>query len=130
MKFLKSISNQELPKLSAVNWVALKGPLKISLLNPSIVIYLSENGTFHYNIPTDYTAFANIIEGVGNFNPRLKTSINSGHLIKWGPGERIEIRTGNTGVRFLFYHGKSHQKTIYMGRPNCNEYPGRITKSL
>ena len=108
-----------------------QGPVKDIITEPFYCdITLSENGTFHYDIPTDYTAFANIIEGVGNFDPAFKASINSGHLIKWGPGEEIEIRTGNTGVRFLFITGNPIKEPVAWGGPIVMNTQAELRKAF
>jgi hypothetical protein len=58
-----------------------------------------------------------IIEGRGKFSPQFKASIDAHHLILWGEGDEIVVKTNESPVRFLLIAGNPIKEPIAWGGP-------------
>ena len=54
----------------------------------------------------DHTVFAYTLDGSGDFFPEIGKPAAEENVVLFGPGDRVEIMAGETGVRFLLISGK------------------------
>ncbi len=100
------------------------GPVTGIAVDPSYLdVSVRAESEFVCKIPAGHTAFAYVVTGSGQFDPGedpfayetegknyfdqdLRPGIDAGHLVLYGDGDRVIIRPGTSGVRFLLVSGK------------------------
>jgi len=60
---------------------------------------------FHHAISSSHNAFSYVFQGEGMFGPD-GTVIRGPQLLVWGDGDSVQVRTGDSAVRFLLVSGK------------------------
>ena len=53
-----------------------------------------------------WTAFAYVIKGNGAFEPEHERVVGVEHLVLFEDGDRVAIKSGNDGLRYLLIAGK------------------------
>jgi redox-sensitive bicupin YhaK (pirin superfamily) len=93
-----------------------EGPVKelvvpIQLFDVSII----PEKTFEFSLPAGWTTFAYVFEGEGIFGPE-KWRAGPEHLVIFGEGEKIQVRTDEDYARFLLAAGQPiHEPIAWRG---------------
>jgi redox-sensitive bicupin YhaK (pirin superfamily) len=115
----------------------VEGPVRHIPVDPLYVdVRLPPNAHFEQDVKRGYTAFAQVVEGAGVFDPvgvpaidedhhRLYTAemppsneatTGSGETILYGNGDSVQIDAGPRGLRFLLVSGKPlHEPVAWYG---------------
>ena len=115
----------------------VEGPVRHIPVDPLYVdVRLPPNARFSQDVKRGYTAFAQVVDGSGTFDPvgvpaidedqqRLYTgqsppsneaTTGKGETILYGDGDRVEIAAGPKGLRFLLVSGKPlHEPVAWYG---------------
>ncbi|SFM77365.1 pirin family protein [Methanolobus profundi] len=119
-----SIENGTRIKIICGNIDGVQGPVKDIVTDPEYFdITIPENTVFEYPTKPGYTVLAYVIEGDGCFDPEndqysyevdgakyfdLETGSSTGkeNLVMFDDGDKIVVRAGKDGVRFLLMTGK------------------------
>jgi redox-sensitive bicupin YhaK (pirin superfamily) len=84
---------------------------------------------FSHPIPRGHTAFAYPFEGAGSFEPSGDT-IEGPNLVVYGDGDRVEVRAGDDGVRFLLVSGQPLGEPIARHGPFVMNTRAEIEQAL
>ncbi len=96
----------------------ISGPGRGTSLEPIFIdVNIKGNGKFIYETEPNSTVFALIVEGEGNFGRENKENYSIGTGILYNPGEKIEVKANEKGVRFLLLSGKPIKEPIAWGGP-------------
>lgn len=83
-----------------------RGPVTEIAADPTYLdVTVPERQTFSHQIEAGHAAFAYVFEGSGFFGPEGEET-TSPKLAVFEDGDKIEVRAGVTGVRFLLVSGK------------------------
>lgn len=84
-----------------------RGPVRDIVIDPEYLdVRISPGATFEHPTPADYTCFAYVIAGAGQFGPDAHTCANR-DLVVFGPGNGVHIvNSGDDELRFLLVSGK------------------------
>ncbi|HEV2429565.1 MAG TPA: pirin family protein [Thermoplasmata archaeon] len=115
----------------------VEGPVRHIPVDPLYLdVELPPDAEFHRPIPAGHTAFAQVMEGSGSFDPSglpslgpapppvyegevdpsLEARTTPGHTLLYGDGEAVRIRAGSEGVRFLLVSGRPlHEPVAWYG---------------
>jgi redox-sensitive bicupin YhaK (pirin superfamily) len=130
----REVKNKEIPehvmnngakvRIIAGEIDGIKGPVKDIVTEPEYLdVSIPAASDFSHAIASGHTAFAYVIDGAGYFGPRKdpyayemigknyfdferESSIGPEHLVIYGDGSEISIRSESEGVRFLLVSGK------------------------
>ncbi len=89
----------------------VQGPVRDIVIDPTYLdVSVQAGGTFAHAVPRDHTVFVYVIEGYGNFDAgttgRDESRVGSEHLVLYGDGDAVRIRTADVPARFLLVSGK------------------------
>ena len=102
----------------------IRGPVRDIAINPSYLdVSVPAGAAFTHKIPAGHTAFAYVVTGEGRFDQGedpfayevegnnyfeqdLGPGIDAEHLVLYGDGDRVTVRAGQNGVRFLLVSGQ------------------------
>lgn len=91
-----------------VNHVA--GPVtEIAAAPLYLDVQLAPGSRFSQPIPADHTVLAYVFEGEGIFGDHTIAAV---HMLKFSPGESVDIRTENSAVRFMLIAGMPFKEPI------------------
>jgi redox-sensitive bicupin YhaK (pirin superfamily) len=95
------------------------GPVSDIMADPEYLdISISSGSKFSHEVRAGYLAVVYVIAGEGIFDPRQNRQAGNHTLIRYSEaGNRIEVRSGDKGVRFLFFSGKPLHEPIAWGGP-------------
>ncbi len=97
------------------------GPVTHIPVDPTYLdVALPANATFDLPVHRGHTVFAQPFEGTGSFAPTPGTGASSegapGETILYGDGDRVEVRAGDDGLRFLLVSGRPlHEPVAWYG---------------
>jgi hypothetical protein len=72
-------------------------------------VRLDENTEFMQPLPEEHTALAYLFEGEAVFGNQLVSAV---HMIQFGPGEHIRVRTQRAAARFMLMAGRPFGEPI------------------
>jgi len=125
-----------LVKVVAGSFQGVEGPVREIPVDPTYLdVALPTDSEFSLPVPSGHTVFAQTIEGDGSFDPRgpregaspapigtLGVAVrglsvaHAGETVLFGEGDRVRIRAGHEGVRFLLVAGKPlHEPVAWYG---------------
>lgn len=89
----------------------VQGPVRDIVIDPTYLdVCVPAGATFSHAIQRGHTVFVYVIEGYGNFNGGTtgldESSVGSEHLLLYGDGDSLLIRTAELPVRFLLVSGR------------------------
>ncbi len=92
------------------------GPVRDLIVPVELLdVKMGPNSLFEHVVPSDRTAFAYIFEGEASFGDE-RWRAGEEHLIIFGGGDNVVVRTENTGARFLMASGKPlHEPIAWRG---------------
>lgn len=119
-------------RVVAGNFQNVEGPVREIPVDPTYLdVTLPAGSEFSVPVRAGYTVFAQAIEGSGRFDPhgdaggkvsapssipeatpRGLSSAHAGETVLFGEGDRVQIRAGETGLRFLFVTGKPLREPV------------------
>jgi redox-sensitive bicupin YhaK (pirin superfamily) len=89
-----------------------EGPVRDIVTDPEYLdVAVPAGSTFAHPTKPGHTAFAYVIEGKGALAPGADPATD-GTLVHWDDGDRVEVTTGRTPVRFLFVSGRPLREPI------------------
>ena len=109
------------------------GPVKEIVAEPTYLdISIPPNGAFSQSIVRDHAAFAYFFEGEGIFEADdvAGKPIPHPRLVVLGDGDRVTVRAGETGVRFLLVSGKPLNEPIARWGPFVMNTQEEIEQTL
>jgi redox-sensitive bicupin YhaK (pirin superfamily) len=84
-----------------------KGPVRDIVIDPEYLdISIAKNSEYEHDVKSGHKVFAYVLEGKGNFDLDEKKSIGKEHLVIFEDGDRVKIKSGDEGIRFLLISGK------------------------
>ncbi len=93
-------------KVIAGLYKGTRGPVKDIICDPQYLdIWIPPKKVFNFNQKRDHTVFAYVLRGEGYFDATPKKLV-AGKLGLFGEGEKIEVRSGKDGLRFILISGK------------------------
>ena len=94
------------------------GPVGDVVTKPEYLdVSLPGGATFEHATPRGHTVFAYVIDGAGRFDAGRERELGDGHLVHFADGDRVSIRAGAGGVRFLLVSGKPIGEPIAWAGP-------------
>jgi len=115
-------------KVVAGTYDRVEGPVREIPVDPTYLeVTLPAEGEFSQPVHPGYTVFAQAIDGTGQFAPASPSSAPSatarplangraGETLLFGDGDRVEIRAGPGGLRFLLVAGRPlHEPVAWYG---------------
>ncbi|MGA7845662.1 MAG: pirin-like C-terminal cupin domain-containing protein, partial [Thermoplasmata archaeon] len=116
-------------KVVAGNFEGVEGPVREIPVDPTYLDVTLPAGTeFALPVPSGHTVFAQAIHGAGHFDPRVAadregsglvprlSEAHEGETVLFGEGNRVQIRAGDAGLRFLLVAGKPlHEPVAWYG---------------
>jgi quercetin 2,3-dioxygenase len=111
-------------KVVAGSFEGVEGPVREIPVDPLYLdATLPKDSEFALPVPAGHTVFAQAIEGVGTFDPHSGvtgaqnlSSGRAGETILFGGGNRVQIRAGSEGLRFLLVAGRPlHEPVAWYG---------------
>ncbi len=97
----------ETVKIIAGEYGGMSGPVKDLVQDPTYLDVSLPSGTsFKHHFEPAHTALAYTLGGSGYFSPEERKTVGQEHVVIFGPGRRIEITAGETGLRFLLICGQ------------------------
>jgi len=84
-----------------------KGPVRDIVVDPEYLdITMAHDAEFEHGIKRGYKSFAYVIEGDGYFDSEKEKSTGNEHLVIFKDGDKVNIKAGEKGLRFLLISGK------------------------
>ncbi len=117
-------------KVVAGNYGGVEGPVREIPVDPTYLdVTLPPEGEFSVPVVHGHTVFAQVIGGRGSFDRSARAVETApsggaralgdgrpGETLLFGPGERVDIQGGPTGVRFLLVSGRPlHEPVAWYG---------------
>ena len=88
------------------------GPVKDVIVSPLYLdVELTGGEKFSLSVSAEKNAFAYLLEGSGVFAPDADAT-QSKHVVRYGPGNEVEVVAGMDGVRFLLVAGKPLKESV------------------
>ncbi len=72
-------------------------------------VQMAPNGDFEQPIPAGHTGLAYLFEGEASFGGQTVSAVR---MLKFGDGDHIRVRTGNSGAHFMLIAGKPFREPI------------------
>ncbi|MBN1542155.1 pirin family protein [candidate division KSB1 bacterium] len=122
-------------KIIAGEFEGKKGAVDGIVIDPTLMdIAIPPSIDFRYELPSDHTVFAYVLQGSAYFDPdrdpfafekqgknyfdtAQKCLIDAENLIIYGPGKELAITAGESGARFVLVAGKPLGEPIAWGGP-------------
>jgi len=119
----QEIKKDEIRELVLENGITIKiiagkvngveGPVKDIVIEPQFLdVTLPKHTVFDHEITQGHKVFAYVIEGQGVFEPGAQKAIGAETLVIFGDGEKVNIASKDTSVRFLLISGKPINEPI------------------
>jgi len=120
-------------KIVAGRYEGVEGPVREIPVDPTYLdVALPPDSDFALPVRAGQTVFAQAIDGAGSFDPRgtqadlgaadagpapsSLASARAGQTVLFGDGDRVQIRSGSAGVRFLLVAGTPlHEPVAWYG---------------
>ena len=80
-------------------------------------VRLPSAGHLTVDTPAGYSAFCYCLEGSAIFDPAGRRPTGPSTIVVYGTGDRVEVQSGEQGVRFLFASGRVLGEPIARGGP-------------
>jgi redox-sensitive bicupin YhaK (pirin superfamily) len=124
----RDITSEQIPKVRQSNGVEIKvicgqidgvaGPVTDVMIEPEYLdVSVPPNEKFIHMTNASHTVFSYIYSGEGIFEEGSTETLGDKQLVLFGPGDRVEITSGDKGLRFLFVSGKPLNEPIAWGGP-------------
>jgi quercetin 2,3-dioxygenase len=122
-------------KVVAGSFQGVEGPVREIPVEPTYLdVTIPKDSEFSFPVRAGHTVFAQAIEGHGTFDPHgaasrdapdpspgrgsvpKLSSARAGETVLFGEGDRVQIRSGGEGLRFLLVAGKPlHEPVAWYG---------------
>jgi len=95
----------------------VSGPVHDITTDPEYLdVTLPPNATWDHNTRDGYTVIIYVIDGSGTFAPDSTGEAHNRTLLLYADGDRVVVKGGSNGVRFLFMSGKPlHEPIAWRG---------------
>jgi hypothetical protein len=94
-------------KVIAGRYGDVSGPVSDLVQDPGYLdVSLSPGAVFGQEFEPGHTVFSYVLDGSGRFYPGVPDQVHEEYLVHYGPGDRVEIEAGGTGMRFLLISGQ------------------------
>lgn len=124
----RDIKHGQIPTLSPGSGVDVKviagevdgtrGPVKDLVVETEYLEVSMKSGKdFEHGILKGSTAFAYLFEGEASFAGREKQTFGAQSLVLFNDGDRVHVKAGKNGVRFLLVSGKPLREPVAWGGP-------------
>jgi redox-sensitive bicupin YhaK (pirin superfamily) len=119
----RDVKSAEIPEVSTKDGIKIKivagsvagtsGPIRDIVIDPQYLdVTVPAGSEFVHPIASGYTLFAFVYRGAAYFDTAKGSLVASGHLVLYGDGETITIRTGGESVQFLLISGKPIREPV------------------
>jgi len=115
----QGVNADRIPTVQGKGWQArlvagrldqTEGPVTGIAVQPLYMeVSLEKNAAFEQPVPEEHTLLAYIFEGLGSFGGEQIPSVR---LAVFGAGDRLEVRTGDSPVRFMLMAGLPFREPI------------------
>jgi len=133
----RDIKAAQIPTLRLDNGVEIKvicgrigevaGPVTDVMIEPEFLdVMVPENAVFSHPIPEDHTVFSYVHAGRGRFDQESDHQLGNRSLILFERGDRVIVRAGEGGLRFLLVSGKPLGEPIAWGGPIVMNTPEEL----
>jgi quercetin 2,3-dioxygenase len=111
-------------KVVAGTFDGVEGPVREIPVDPTYLdVTVPSDSDFSLPVPPGHTVFAQAIDGAGRFDPpggtepvRALSRARAGETVLFGEGDRVQIRSGERGLRFLLVAGRPlHEPVAWYG---------------
>ncbi len=119
----RGILSLQIPVISRENGVVIRvvcgsvdgvqGPVGEIRIDPEYLdVEVPAGAVFSHGLPSEYTVFAYVFTGQGDFDPGREKKAIAGNLVTFSDGDGVEITGGEKGVRFLLVSGKPLREPV------------------
>lgn len=119
----RDVTMDQIPEVKDDKGVAVKvisgtvhgteGPVRDVVAAPLLCdVDIPGGVTFDYDLPSDLSLLCYVFSGEGRFDPEGGETSSEKTLVAYDSGEKIQIRAGSAGVRFLMMAGKPLGETV------------------
>lgn len=117
-------------RVIAGNVDGMSGPVRGIAADPTYLdVFVPPRATFIQPIPEKDSAFAYLFEGEARFDDRA-TIVAAPRLVVWSEGDRVEVTTAESPVRFLLVSGKPLNEPIARYGPFVMNTRAEIEQAL
>ena len=113
----RDVTSGTIPEISPADGVRIKiicgdidgtqGPVQDIVTDPGYLdITIDPRMTWEHRVEPEYTVLAYIIEGNGYFEPESDNMIEPETLAQYGDGDKLNLSSGDEGLRFLLLSGR------------------------
>jgi redox-sensitive bicupin YhaK (pirin superfamily) len=113
----RDVKSDQIPKVTPEEGVSIKviageingvrGPVQDIVTDPEYLdVTVGADTKFVHNVKRGHNVFAYVIEGEGYFDMDEEKLIGREHLVIFGEGETLSVKTGGESLRFLLVSGK------------------------
>jgi redox-sensitive bicupin YhaK (pirin superfamily) len=94
------------------------GPVRDLIQDPSYLdITMKPGSTFARDVVQTHTVFAYVLEGSGYFDRGKRGLLDAETVVLYGDGQRVQIESGENGLRFLLISGEPIGEPVAWGGP-------------
>lgn len=105
-------------KVICGNFMDTKGPVRDIVVDPEYLdITMAKGAEFEHNIKRGYRVFAYVIGEGGYFDTDKEKTISNEHLVIFKDGDKVKIKAGERGLRFLLVSGKPLDEPVAWAGP-------------
>jgi quercetin 2,3-dioxygenase len=106
------------------------GPVQGISVEPTYLdVELSSGGTFTAPVPKGHTGLAFAVSGSGEFDD-AGTKVAQNHVALFEDGDRVQVRAGDAGVRFLLVSGRPIHEPVAWYGPIVMNRPEELQEAI
>jgi redox-sensitive bicupin YhaK (pirin superfamily) len=92
---------------------SVEGPVKNIIIDPECLdVTLTPGALFSHAVQDEHNVFAYVVEGLGKFDETEQHFVNVESVVLFGKGDAVQVRAGNSGVRFLLVSGRPLREPV------------------
>jgi len=108
----------------------VEGPVHGISIDPTYLdVELPAGGTFEAPVASGHTGLAFAVDGQGRFDD-AGTEVAKNHVALFGDGDRVRVRAGDAGVRFLLVSGRPLHEPVAWYGPIVMNRPEELQQAL
>ncbi len=124
----RDIKSKDVPEFKTQRGICIKviaglvngiqGPVRDIVTDPEYLdVEMPEGVAFQHAIKRGHTVLAYVLKGKGSFGPAGGRDIAAEHVVLFGDGDQISVKTGPDGLRFVLISGRPIDEPVAWSGP-------------